>query len=163
MKLSPVWQSIKDLFSENQQFSPEEFLSHTPIFKGISDKEIRKITPLIHYRAYNPEEYIFLKDQPGAAFYIIKKGALRVVQPDDPPIILAELGEGEIIGELAILDASPRSASAVTTELTELMAFFKGDIDDLMDREPKIAAKIYRNLAIIIGYRLKQTNEKLSS
>lgn len=160
---NPVWSSLKSFLKKENRFSTEEFLLDIPLFDGLTIKEIKRIIPLIHHRSYQPEEHVFYKGQPGAAFYIIKSGRLQIVQPGTPRVVLAELGEGEILGELAILDETPRSASALAIEPTELMAFFKDDIDELITREPVISAKIYRNLAIIVGIRLKNTNELISN
>ncbi len=159
--IAPLWSGLKKVFSPGDVTDVEAFLLRTQLFQGISLREIKRISPLIHYRTYDPDEEVFKKEQPGAALYIVKEGALRIVNPGDPPVVITELNPGDILGELSILDEKPRSASAITKGPTQLIAFFKGNIDDLIDSDPQIAAKLYRNLSIIIGNRLKMSNAKL--
>ncbi|AXJ01799.1 Cyclic nucleotide-binding domain-containing protein [Cyclonatronum proteinivorum] len=156
------WSGFGKLFS-GKSSEEEDFIKRVQLFCDLSRRERVKVQRLMHFRVYEEGEYIFHKGQPGAAFYVIRTGHVQIVTPASPPIILAEVSPGEVIGELAILDETPRSASALTSEKTETLAIFKGDFDAFMLSEPVIAAKIYRRLAIIIGNRLKTTNALLQT
>jgi len=138
-------------------------LSHIPLFDKLTKKELRRIADIIYDRTYSAGEYIFEKSQPGAAMFIIKTGTVKIVAPDTRgnEVILATLGEDTFFGELALLDDSPRSASARAEIKTEALAFFRSDLIKLLDEEPDIASNIFKALAYIIGQRLKATNEQL--
>ena len=97
--------------------------------------------------------------------FIIKSGEVNIVDPD-PDIdsgqnIIATLGENAFFGELALLDDSPRSASAKANTNSEVYAFFRTDLERLLTSSPQIGLQVYRALAMIIGTRLKSTNEQL--
>jgi len=157
---SPIWSSLNFIFNASAERSELEFFKTVSLFEELTSREIQKVIKLMHVRNFKHGEYVFLKGQPGAAFYIIRKGTVRVIQPGDELLELAELHEGELFGELSILDDSPRSASALTEGDTELRAIFKHDFDNMLYHEPTIAAKIYRIVAIIVGARLKVTNDQ---
>jgi CRP-like cAMP-binding protein len=74
---------------------------------------------------------------------------------------LAELSEGDFFGELALLDDSPRSATAVAQTPCRILCFFKPELLDLIERNPKLGSKILFKLAWTIGERLKKTNEQV--
>jgi len=94
--------------------------------------------------------------------YIIIGGSVEIVcgpQSD----ILAELSEGDFFGELSLLDDSPRSASAITKTPCKILCFFKPELFDLIDRNPKLGSRILFKLAWTISERLKNTNEQLTA
>ncbi len=159
--IDPIWSSINTIFRTGLEKSESDFFKGVLLFQDLSSREVKKLMKLMHVRRFKDGEYVFHKGQPGTAFYIIRKGAVRVVQPGEELMDIAELQEGDLFGELSILDDTPRSASVLTKGETELRAIFKGDFDKLMVSEPTIAAKIYRRVAIIIGIRLKVTNDQL--
>jgi CRP-like cAMP-binding protein len=95
--------------------------------------------------------------------FIIRSGEINIVDHDEDhqENVIATLGNNSFFGELALLDDSARSASAIATTQTDIFAFFRADLDRLLDAVPHIGLKVYRALAIIIGIRLKTTNEQL--
>ncbi|OIO04327.1 MAG: hypothetical protein AUJ52_15585 [Elusimicrobia bacterium CG1_02_63_36] len=138
-------------------------LKKIPLFAGLSRRELGRVSDIIHEREYERGEAVFLMDQPGAAFFIVMEGELDIIVPQDgaDPLKLATIGEGLSVGELALLDASPRSASAVASKKTRALAFFREDLHKLLESEPFIGSKIYRTLSTIIGARLRATNAQL--
>ncbi len=154
------------IFKDNQQekgLKTHDILKQIPLFDHLTKRELKTISTLVHSRTYQPGEYIFQKDQPGAAMFIIKRGVVNIVLPDSEnrEIHLATLKAGTFVGELALLDNSPRSASAKVSEPTEALAFFRSELNKLLTTYPSIGSKIMRKLALIIGQRLKATNEQL--
>ncbi|OGJ87896.1 MAG: hypothetical protein A2268_00715 [Candidatus Raymondbacteria bacterium RifOxyA12_full_50_37] len=143
--------------------STSDFLENIPVFKELSRRERKRVAAIIYDRTYEPGEFMFEKEQPGAAMFMIKKGQVKIVAPSKQgsEIELATISDGQFVGELALLDDSPRSASAKAAAPTQALAFFRTDLNKLLDTEPVIASKILRELAIIIGKRLKATNEQL--
>ncbi len=75
--------------------------------------------------------------------------------------ILAELGEGDFFGELALFDDEPRSANAITTSDADLLGFFTQDLMTLQERNPVLGQKILFNLGGVLGDRLRGTNSLL--
>lgn len=160
--MNPIWSSLSRLVAPSLG-ADRKFLESVSIFSDLTGREISKVSRLFHIRSFGDEEYIFTKGQPGSAFYIIKTGGILVLDTDAPqPLELARLGAGDLIGELSILDETPRSATAKAIGPTQLLAVFKGDFDTFMLQEPVTAAKIYRRIAIVIGLRLKSTNDLLN-
>lgn len=161
---SILWETIlrrKNTRSEAQTLS---FLHRVPFFSELSFKQIQKVAKILHEREFKTDEFLFEMNQPGAALFIIKEGEVAVEIPLDNQKNgqLAILKERSFIGELALLDDSPRSASARALKPTFAFAFFRTDLKKLMAVDPEIAAHIYRALANVVGDRLKTTNDLLS-
>jgi CRP-like cAMP-binding protein len=69
-------------------------------------------------RPYAKDEVVYLRGDPGTAFYVIATGKVKIAltSPDGKELILRRLGPGGFHGELALLDDEPRSADAIATE-----------------------------------------------
>ena len=137
-----------------------ELLSQVSVFSDLNRKELRKLKGIMHQREYQRGEYMFEAGQPGAAMFVITEGRLSITidGPDDTEVEVASLGKGDFVGELALLDDSSRSASAKAVEDTRALAFFRTDLNALLQTEPVLGSKIFRKLALLIGTRLKAMN-----
>lgn len=84
--------------------------------------------------------------------------AVETTSHSETRTLLATIKSGEFLGELALLDQSPRSASARATKPTDVYALFRSDLSELARSHPEIACEVYRSLAFIVGERLKASN-----
>jgi CRP/FNR family cyclic AMP-dependent transcriptional regulator len=137
-------------------------LSQLPIFTGLSSRELRAVERIMHRRVYNPDEVIFSQNVQGAGMYIIVKGKVDIVS-EDSGHVMAELGDGEFFGELALLDESPRSATAIAREPSKVLGFFQSDLLSLTESNPRLGVKVITQLARIVGNRLRVTNDQLQA
>jgi CRP/FNR family transcriptional regulator, cyclic AMP receptor protein len=131
------------------------------LFSNLSPRQIKEITHLFFPREYQANEFVFEVGQPGAALFIIQDGEVSVEVPDQGNEFtqIAIVKTGQFVGELALLDNSPRSASARALRTTHTFALFRNDLNKLAQSHPEIAVHIYRGLATLVGARLKKTNE----
>jgi len=161
--ISALWGDIFGSGDEEHR-NKLDILREIPLFKGLNKRGLRRVLDIMHDRNYEKGEMVFEQGQPGAAFFMITKGALDIVAEGDDggEYVLATLKEGSSVGELALLDATPRSAAARAAEKTETMAFFREDLNKLLESEPYIGSRIYQELSSVIGKRLRMTNEQLA-
>jgi len=158
-----LWGNILNTNNGSESASRLSVLSKISLFTELSRRELGRVSDIIHDRKYEKGETLFKMGQPGAAFFIIMKGELDIIVPQDggDPLTLATIGEGQSVGELALLDDSPRSAEAVASKNTHALAFFREDLHKLLKSEPHIGSKIYKTLSSIIGMRLRATNDQM--
>jgi len=157
--MSKFWENFFK-FREKQKNGIESILLKIPVFQELTPREIKTIQRILHQREYRETEVIFAEGDIGLGMYIIEKGSVQITCKNEHHI-LAELAEGDFFGELALLDDAPRSASAVAKTPGTLLCFFKPDLLDLIERNPKLGSKILFRLAWTIGERLKCTNEQV--
>ncbi len=156
--MKSLWQNIFKGRDKSEE-SIITILRKIPVFKDLKEKELAAIERILHRRNYKTDELIFRQGDAGVGMYIIEKGNVFIrLEPAD--IVVAELTDGEFFGELALLDDSPRSASAVAGSDCSMLGFFQPDLFGLIDRDPKLGVKIVLRLAKIIGDRLKAANEE---
>ncbi len=150
---------------KRKPINQNSFIKQIPLLNTLTESELLRVHDIMHERTYESGEFFFHINQPGAAIFFIKDGHVRIFIPanehrkkSENDIEIAELGEGDFFGELALLDNSRRSASVMATSQTSVMAIFRGDFEDLLVKDPVISSKINRQLALMIGLRLKKAN-----
>jgi CRP-like cAMP-binding protein len=139
-----------------------DVIRKVPIFDGLSNRELSAIELNLHRRQYREGEVIFRRGDPAMGMFIIMEGTVEI-QYDTADRVLAELHDGEFFGELALLDESPRSATATARTGCRMLGFFQSDLFGLTERNPRLGIKILLLLARIIGERLKISNEQFQS
>lgn len=163
-KATPMWSAFLWQGEHNRRKRQTiNFLRNVPLFSTLTRRELRHLNSIVHHRTYQADEFLFRKGQPGAAMFIIKSGEINILDQDHHhrENVVATLKDNSFFGELALLDDSPRSASAKAVTTTEIYAFFRNDLDRLMSAFPHIGLQVYRALSLIIGVRLKSANEQL--
>lgn len=96
----------------------------------------------VHYKA---GDIIFSEFEPGKTFFFIHSGQVRIVKViDDKEKNLDILAQGEIFGEMAILEEAPRSASAIAVGDVTLLEFNQQNFDILMSGNPQMALKLLK-------------------
>ncbi|MGQ9570476.1 MAG: Crp/Fnr family transcriptional regulator [Thermodesulfovibrionales bacterium] len=157
--MNNLWDNIFR-FTKKKNDEIDNILLNIPIFQDLNNNELKTIKRNLHQREYKKNEVIFNQTDIGLGMYIIVKGNVDIVcEPERH--VLAELHEGDFFGELSLLDESPRSATAISKVPTELLCFFKPDLLDLIERNPRLGGKILFKLAWTIGERLKRMNEQI--
>lgn len=123
-------------------------LERTTLFGGLGDRALASIAVEANERTFKKGEVIFHENQPGDAFYVVAEGSLKVfvTSTRGEEMVLVTLREPDVLGEVALLDGGPRSASAQALESTRLLAFARSKMLGLMHRDPAIAEGLLRSV-----------------
>jgi CRP-like cAMP-binding protein len=107
-------------------------------------------------RTYEKDDMIFAEGEPAEEIFIIRKGFVKIAKVTKKGEILLEIiKSGDIFGEMALLEAKPRSASAVAHEQCDLMVVNQANFDQLIKTQPQLITRLITLLAerIWICYR----------
>ncbi len=111
-------------------------------------------------RIYMPGEFLCREGEPGRELFFITEGRVKVCRlVDGKEMDLAELGSGSIVGEMAVIDQSPRSASVVAMERTRVIPMTSGKLDAVFRNAPDIAVSIVKLLCL----KLREANDRMRS
>jgi CRP/FNR family transcriptional regulator, cyclic AMP receptor protein len=107
------------------------------------------------------DQTLFVADDPGDGCYRIEKGLLKVsiASASGAERILAFLGPGAIVGELAVLDGLPRSATVMALRDSDLLFISKSKFDACAKRHPEL----YQHLLMLLTSRLRETNDIIAA
>lgn len=159
-----LWQILSKWTGRSTEFETIEFLRTLPFFKELSFWQLRRLSDTLFERHYEAGEYVFEQDQPGAALFIVTEGSIEIeIHEGGRKNILAKLEAGHFFGELALLDDSPRSASARALKKTKTLALYRTDLNQMIQSDPHASSLIFKALATLVGDRLKKTNDLLQT
>ncbi|MDF1793592.1 MAG: cyclic nucleotide-binding domain-containing protein [Thalassobaculaceae bacterium] len=116
---------------------------------------------ILDRRVYRPGQTLFHEGDQAWAAFMIEKGSVAIVRnsSDGHEVLLATVGEGELIGEMGLIDDEPRSATARATSLTVVQVITQQTFSRLLAHaDPGIVA-----LLKVLLRRLRATNEALST
>ncbi len=121
-------------------------LKTIPLFENLEETLHREIIQHIVLMYYPAEYTVFKEGDEGDALYIVKKGAVQVFHPPkeegDLPKKVAEITEGGVFGEMALISDVPRSASVKTLAESEIFILSKQDFKNLLDTNTRLAEQI---------------------
>ncbi|MCL2070260.1 MAG: Crp/Fnr family transcriptional regulator [Treponema sp.] len=99
-------------------------------------------------KVFQPGEMIFSEYEPGETFYLIQSGKVKLLKLiGDIEKTLDVLQASDMFGEMAILENSPRSASAIALDTVKVLEFNSQNFDILMMGNPQIALKLLKMFA----------------
>ncbi len=123
----------------------EDLLKTVPFFSNLSPEKLRDLARIGVRESAAAGTVLFEEGDPGDTLYVILKGAVRVSTGDG--VELTAFRAGDYFGELALLDGQPRSASAETTEDSELLIVSRRDFLTLLSESPRTIGDLLVNLS----------------
>lgn len=135
-------------------------LRSTMLFEGLSDEDLAHLGGMVSEQRFGAGHAIFAQGDAGSSMYIVASGDVNIHLPgeDSRRVSLKDLARGEYFGEMALFDEKPRSASAVATTDTVLLALSRETLSSYLEGRPGAAMAILRTMA----GRLRETNALLS-
>ena len=99
-------------------------------------------------REYQPGDVLFHEGESGDVMFVIQSGAVRInKQAGGEQKVLAVLGPGEFLGEMAILNGKPRTATATVVEATRCLVIDAKTLESMVARSTEIALRLIKKLA----------------
>lgn len=139
------------------------FFAKIPHFSGLTPSELEEIIRAVHPLDVKAGERLFGEGDPGDAAFVIQSGRVEIFRLiDGEEISLVELGDGEVVGELALIDGAARSAACRVLEDATLLRLDKTEFDFLRDHMRPAAYTVIRSLSATICARIRNTNEQIA-
>jgi len=114
-------------------------------------------------RAFERNDVVLNQDVPLRAIYLIETGSVRVERQDrERSTPLAILVAGEFFGEMSFVDGAPTCAKVIADEATRIRVIDEQTVDNLVEKDPSFAGRLYRSIAAILVERLRLTSMHLS-
>jgi len=139
--------------------SATDIFAKVQLFAGLSETDRATLAAATSVRRYRRGERIVTQGQTGDLLFVIVRGrvSVMILSPDGREVVLTTLGEGDHFGEMALLDDSPRSASVVASERSELAILTRQTFFDLL----RTNFSLTRALLSSFSRRLRQANSTI--
>lgn len=181
LKIRPDWKEVEKLLSElakqkdkkQARYRSKEGKSpnlefESKLLKNLSYEEFRQFVNTFILRHYDEDTIIVKEGDAGDSLFIIVRGEVRVMTKDAKKreVVLSNLRDGELFGEVALLTGKPRTATVITNMATELLELSRSDYQKLISKHPHIKkvmedlheARAHKTVeAMIQAYRERKT------
>jgi CRP-like cAMP-binding protein len=135
-----------------------ELVQRLPIFHGLTFDETRRLFALARVERHEGGAVLVEQDALGEALFVVKRGRVRVLR-DGAPVGL--LGEGELFGEMSLVDDLFTSARVEADGPVELLVLPRRPFERLVAGDAPLAVKIYRAFCRTLSDRLRRANLSL--
>ncbi len=137
----------------------EDRLRSVPLFEDLSDDDLTRLCQGVHEVRLEAGDILFREGEPGDTAYVILEGELEIHKQSeaDRPVLVAVRTAGEVIGEMALIQSSPRSASASSPGSALLIGIPKQTLDDLLITSPSAVRTVFEAML----QRWKDTQSRL--
>lgn len=135
-------------------------LKGMPLFKHLTYKEVIRVLNLTTVLEFQAGDTIIREQEPGEELFVILHGRVRLHKDN---AFIAELTRGAHFGEMALVDRSPRSASATAEEPTRLLSLRRRDFYEILRKESPLAVKLLWSFVQVLTERLRKTTADLSA
>ena len=132
-------------------------ISEVPLFAGLTPAECSDLESRMRRKEFTPQQVIVREGGPADAAFLVVSGLVAVRHKDKDSgveFMLAELGPGQMFGEMALMTGKPRTASVVAIEPTVCAILERTEFERALREHPGIALA----LAQVMAERLENTN-----
>ncbi|MCH8287102.1 Crp/Fnr family transcriptional regulator [candidate division KSB1 bacterium] len=140
---------------------PLSKLRQIPLFSELEDNALSELAKSLKTQTFRKDTTVVSETDEGSMLYIINKGQVKISRLSETgkEVILAILGEGDFFGEMSLLDGLARSANVITLTEAELFVLYRGTFLKLIEKNPKIAIGLLKELAL----RLRKSDTQIKS
>jgi len=139
--------------------SQRQVLRRSSLFAKLGDNEIDAVLAHASVARHAEGDQIFAKGDPGNSMMAVLKGRIMITAPsqDGRQVVLTVMRDGDVFGEIALLDGKERTADATAATDCELLTVPRRSLLSLLERRPDLCIE----LLIVLCERLRRTNEQV--
>ena len=141
-----------------------DLLQRVALFKTLGFEDTLSLAAITHVMKREEGASILEQDSLGSALFIIKEGkvAIRRREPNSGEVReIAALREGELFGEMSLIEDQLVSADVVALTPVELLVLPRKEFEGLLQKNPALAAKIYKAFCRSLSDKLRKANSRL--
>lgn len=142
----------------------EELAEPLALFAGLDANAVALVQQHLQEEALPADHVVFEDNTPGDCLYIVQSGRLRVSKTlaNGQEHTLAELGPGEMFGEMALLEEKPRSARVSTCTPVRLLVMSRLTFDTLIEQHPVVVVQLLKTVSARLRARSVQLEETVA-
>ena len=132
-------------------------LERVPLFESLDADDRKRLLAVATVRRIPPRRRLFRRGEPGRELFVLLRGRAKAaaVAREGRGTVFAYFEPGEVVGEVAILDGGPRTATVTTLTACDFLVIGRQDLLALLEGEPRVAIRLLAACAT----RLRHTSE----
>jgi CRP-like cAMP-binding protein len=148
---------------------PIDSLRRVEILSGLTDEQLARVASICQVVIFQSQESVVREGDPSDDLYVIHRGSVEIVLSKSRvtaeslsapgPQAIVSLGQGQVFGEMALIDRGPRSATVrCTTDDALLYQIQRDAFASLCEQDTDIGYKVMRNIAADLSFKLRHSN-----
>lgn len=148
----------------NNEEKTRDLILSLPLFDAFKMDELDIISRHMNYTEILRGDYLFSEGDKGDYMCFVVRGLLDVLKKtsNGDYRVIARLGKGNTIGEMAIIDKSPRSASVIARQPTVVIILTKKGFDILTQKYPVLGVTLLKKIMRLLSLNMRRTTSKLA-
>jgi CRP/FNR family transcriptional regulator, cyclic AMP receptor protein len=141
----------------------EEVLARVDLFSGLRKKELKDLAKYCGERTVSPGSVLLSQGEQGLGLFILTKGTVRITRansPDGAEEVLGTAGAGDVIGEMALLDDLPRSATVTAVDDVTVLVLPFWEFRIIMRRILSSDPDVGLDLLAVLSRRLRKAEQR---
>ena len=141
----------------------EDALARVDLFSGLRKKELKEVATCCREGKYSPGSVLISQGEQGLGLFILTKGTVRITRtnsPDGAEEVLGTAGMADIIGEMALLDDMPRSATVTAVDDVSVLSLplweFRRILRRILSSDPDVGL----DLLAVLTRRLREAQQR---
>jgi CRP/FNR family transcriptional regulator/CRP/FNR family cyclic AMP-dependent transcriptional regulator len=134
-----------------------ELLKGVDMFEGLTEQELRRVGAICREAKYAKGQIVTSQGEEGDEMFIVRDGLVEVTvgEAGEGPRTVVNLGTGQVVGEMALVDRGPRSATVRCVTDATLNVIERDAFENLCQASAQIGMVVYRNLAADLSFKLR--------
>ena len=164
IKLTPMSQdmfklAMKDLEIKKKGMEITEVTRQSDIFQGLSDGELSQLAQICKMVSYPAGKTICREGECGSDIFVLAEGKASVLgkRTGRKSSKIGTIGQGEIFGEMSIIEDLPRTATLKTDVHSKLVVIDRFELENLMNRNSHLGKVVMKNMARGLSQKLRRT------
>ena len=141
----------------------EEALARVDLFSGLRKKELKDLATYCGERTFSPGSVLLSQGEQGLGLYILTKGTVRITRknsPDGAEVVLGTAEVGDVIGEMALLDDLPRSATVTAVDEVTVLSLPLWEFRRILRRILRSDPDVGLDLLAVLSRRLRKAEQR---
>ena len=141
----------------------EDTLAHVDLFSGLRKKELKEVATSCREGTYSPGSVLISQGEKGLGLFILTKGTVRITRANNPggsEEVLGTAGVGDVIGEMALLDDMPRSATVTAVDDVTVLVLPFWEFRITMRRILRSDPDVGLDLLAVLSRRLRKAEQR---
>ena len=138
----------------------KELLRGVELFDGLMDEDLDEVSVICEQRLLRDGDFLARQGEVGKELFIVSEGLVEVtVREKTFPRVVVNLGAGQLIGEMSLVDHGPRSATVRAVHTPTVVQVIQHDeFQELFQRNLRIGYLVMANLAADLSFKLRHRN-----
>lgn len=134
------------------------------LFESLSDEDLKVVAAHMHFLEVGEGEMVFEEGEKGNYMCFVVDGELSVIKDaaSGERAIITRLSRGDSLGEMAVIDNFPRSATVIATSPATLLTLSSPDFHHLLTGHSHIGITILKGIARLLSINLRKTSIQLA-